>query len=65
MILQADTDKPHRCPECWCIPDRIWDSRSGRARFWATYTCPGGHRFARWRRLLPVEFRNRHERRTS
>lgn len=52
MILKADTDKPHRCPACWRIPDRLWVPGS-RWRFWLTYECQNGHRFAGWRRLLP------------
>jgi hypothetical protein len=47
-VMKADLDKPARCPACWTIPDRIWDS--GRTRFWRTYTCRNGHRFALWRR---------------
>lgn len=50
-ILKADTDKPHRCPACWRIPDAIWEDKKGYARLLRTYTCPNGHRFARWRRL--------------
>ncbi len=49
----ADTDKPHRCPQCWRIPDHFW-GEGGPMRFWRTYTCQNGHRFAQWRR--PVHF---------
>lgn len=53
-IMPADTDKPHRCPKCWTIPDIIWDSHK-HARLWTTYICRNGHRFARWRRLPTLE----------
>jgi len=55
MIYKADTDKPHRCPKCWQIPARIWESKDGCAHLLRTYTCPNGHRFARWRRLPTME----------
>ena len=47
QILIADPDKPHRCPACWRIPDVIWYEHR-HAHLFATYTCPNGHRFARW-----------------
>jgi len=46
-ILVADSDKAHRCPDCWRIPGIIWE-KHGHAHLWTTYTCPNGHRFARW-----------------
>lgn len=46
MIFRADSDKPHRCPACWTIPDLIWE-RHGHARRWCVYTCRYGHRFTR------------------
>lgn len=54
MILKADTDKPHRCPECWRIPDAIYDDPRG-VRYFQTYTCQNGHQFAMWRRFPTME----------
>lgn len=46
MIFKADDDKPHRCPACWTIPDKIYDSH-GHAHRWYIYRCRYGHRFTR------------------
>lgn len=37
QLLPADTDKPHRCPRCWKIPEACYDS--GRAIKNVVYTC--------------------------
>ena len=36
-FVRANSDKPHRCPECHRITDHA--HLSGRARWWRTYTC--------------------------
>jgi DNA-directed RNA polymerase subunit RPC12/RpoP len=56
-MLRADTDKPHRCPECGSVAsygDRFpWKQQDGtRIRWWRSYRCACcGQRFARWRWL--------------
>jgi predicted RNA-binding Zn-ribbon protein involved in translation (DUF1610 family) len=35
--VNADTDKPHRCPECWKIPEQA--HIDGRAFAGRTYQC--------------------------
>jgi len=42
-MLPSDIDKPHRCPECWRIPDEFYAGKT--VRFWRSYTCQNGHRF--------------------
>lgn len=46
MIFRADSDKPHRCPVCWTIPDEIWESSRPMWR-WHVYRCRQGHRFTK------------------
>jgi hypothetical protein len=48
-IYKANHDKPHRCPVCWHIPDRVYD-KDGYAHFFRIYKCQRGHRFTR----LPI-----------
>lgn len=38
-FVRANGDKPHRCPKCHSIPDRVRED--GRARLWAIYCCDG------------------------
>lgn len=38
-IQPADEDKPHRCPNCWTIPDAA--RKTGKAVVGVIYVCAG------------------------
>lgn len=46
-LAHADSDKPHRCPNCW-TGAAVYDSPGGRFQYWRAYTCPRcGQRYAK------------------
>jgi hypothetical protein len=45
MIYPWDTDKPHRCPDCWAATVDRWPSLRS---LWIYTCCMCGEQFTRW-----------------
>ncbi len=50
LVIPADIDKPHRCPDCWTVA-----VEGEPFRWWRVYRCcKCGTRFTRWPWLAPI-----------